>query len=487
MKRFKATSSDQIFLLPPTLDELVPQDALARIISEVVEQLELRLLYKRYDDDGRPAYHPKMMLKVLFYAYSTGITSSRKIAQRLEQDVHFMFLSGMETPNFRTINDFRKNNLDLLHEFFKQIVLYCVHLGMVSVGHIAIDGSKIKASASKKQTKNAAQLEKEIQKIEQEISALLQEAEQIDRSEDKCFGKNKRGDELPKKIQSKQARKKKLEHAKEQLEQQKLTKINVTDPDSHFMKTPTHLEVCYNGQLAVDSDFQVIVANDVTTDVVDSQQLIPLYEQSVANVDNTAPSEISADCGYANHTNYAYIQDNQIDAYLPPNRDRLKSDTVTDSDPRKRYDKEHFTYIADRDIFLCPENRELHFFQNKKHRGHALRVYRSLDCGGCPALSVCLDKANKSQLRRIHRYATDDFITEMRKKLLTKTGKQAYDQRKITVEPVFGNLKFNLGFKNFSLRGHKKVRGEFDLMCIAHDLRKIYSFIKNTDNKLALA
>lgn len=486
MKKFKAGSLDQIFLLPPSLDELVPRDALARVISEIVEMLDFSALYRRYDADGRPAYHPKMMLKILFYAYSNGITSSRKIAQRLEQDTHFMFLSGMETPNFRTINDFRKNNLDLLHEFFKQIVLYCAQLGMVSVGHIAIDGSKIKASASKKQTKNAKQLQQEIQKIEQEISALLAEAEQVDQQEDKRFGKNKRGDELPKKIQSKQNRKKKLEDAKERLEQQELTKINVTDPDSHFMKTPTHLEVCYNGQLAVDSDYQVIVANDVTTDVLDSKQFIPLYEQSVTNVDKP-PSEVSVDCGYANHTNYNYIQKNKIDAYLPPDRDSLKSNIDTDSHPRKKYSKDRFIYLSDRDIYQCPEGRELQFIQNKKHRGLSLRVYQSSDCTGCQALDLCLDPKNKSQRRRIHRYETDDFIAKMRNKLKSETGKQKYDLRKITVEPVFGNLKFNLGFKNFSLRGHKKVRGEFNLMCIAHNLKKIYSFIVNTGTELKLA
>ena len=483
MKRFKSTGSNQIFLLPPSLDELVPKDSLARLVSEIVEMLDLELLYRRYCRDGRPAYHPKMLVKILFYAYSNGITSSRKIAQRLEQDTHFMFLSAMEHPDFRTISDFRKNNLDLLGEFFKQIVLICVQLGMVSVGHISIDGSKIKASAAKKNTKDANQLQLEIEKLEQEISALFAEAETNDQDEDKKFGHQNRGDEIPQQVQDCLKRKQKLEQAKQLLEQRGLTKINLTDPDSKFMKTPTHLEVCYNAQLAVDSDNQIIVANDVTVDALDSRQFTPLYEQSVTNV-GKAPDEVSTDCGYANHKNYKYIQNNNIDAYVPPDRNALKDET--DEDPSKNYSKEKFSYCADKDIYICPESRELHFVQFKKHRGCLIRVYRCTNCSGCPAIELCQDKKNKSKRRMLHIYETDDFIAHMRNKLKTEVGKQKYKKRLVTVEPVFGNLKYNLGFQEFSLRGHEKVRGEFNLMSIAHNLRKIHVYKLNQSLEINL-
>ena len=476
--KFKSASSNQITLLPPTLDDFVPQNALARVVAEVVDHLNLASLYCRYSDDGCPAFHPKMMLRVLFFAYSLGIRGSRKIAQHLKQDTHFMFLSGMKTPDFRTISDFRKNNFDLLKEFFKQIVLYCVEIGMVNVGHISIDGTKIKASASKKQTRDNDRLQKEIEKLEKEISEIFSEAEKIDQAEDEKFGKEKSGDELPKEIQSKVNRLKKLEHAKELLEQQNWEKINLTDPDSRFMKSTSGKEVAYNAQIAADSDHQVIIANDVVTDTNDHHQFKPMYKQATKNV-RKEPKETSADCGYANHNNYKYIRDNQIDAYIPPDQDVLKENSS--EDPKSRYTKDKFQYDSERDVHICPEGRTLNYLCTTSNRGIQLRAYRCNDCTDCPVIDLCLDKSNKSKKRTIKIFETDAFVEQMRQKLKSDEGKEIYNKRLFTVEPPFGNIKYNLGFSQFSLRGHDKVRGEFNLMCIAHNLKKILNF------KLALA
>lgn len=474
MVKFKSQSSDQMFLLPPTLDDLVPQDALARVVSEVVEELDLTLLYHKYSLDGRPAYHPKMMLKVLFYAYANGIRSSRKIEQRLQQDTHFMYLAGMETPDHRTISDFRKHNIDLLKALFKQIVLLCVELGMVSVGHIAIDGSKIKASASKKQSKDADSLQQEIEKLEQEISAVFTEAEQIDQAEDQQFGKEQRGDELPDEIQDKVKRLQRLKQAKQLLEQRGWNKINLTDNDGCFMQMPAKLEVCYNAQAAVDSDHQVIIANDVVTEANDQRQFVPMYEQAVDNVNKT-PDEVSADCGYANHLNYKYMQLHVKDAYVPPAQKSYKNQSADQTAPND-YTKDKFSYDAENDLYRCPEGHQLSYFYTKAEHDISMRIYRSNDCSNCPAHELCFRQCNKSKQRTLKIYETDGYINQIRQKLKTDFGKQKYCKRLATVEPTFGNMKFNLGFDHFLLRGHNKVRGEFDLMCIAHNLNKIHTY-----------
>ena len=474
MVKFKSQSSDQMFLLPPTLDDLVSQDALARVVSEVVEALDLTLLYHKYSLDGRPAYHPKMMLKVLFYAYANGIRSSRKIEQRLQQDTHFMFLAGMETPDHRTISDFRKHNMDLLKTLFTQIVLLCVEMGMVSVGHIAIDGSKIKASASKKQSKDADRLQQEIEKLEREISAVFAEAEQIDHAEDQQFGKNQRGDELPGEIQDKVNRLQRLKQAKALLAQRGWNKINLTDSDSRFMQMPAKLEVCYNAQAAVDSDHQVIIANDVVTEANDQHQFIPMYEQAVDNV-GKAPAEVSADCGYANHPNYKYMQQHVKDAYVPPVHHSSKNQAADQAAPTD-YTKDKFSYDAEHDLYRCPEGRPLSYFYTKTEHDIAMRIYRSDDCSNCPAHDLCHRRGYQAKQRTLKIYETDSYIDQIRQKLKTDVGKQTYCNRLATVEPTFGNMKFNLGFDHFLLRGQEKVRGEFDLMCIAHNLNKIYRY-----------
>lgn len=472
--KFKSTSPDQLLFLPPSLDELIVEDSLVRVVSEVIEQLDLSVLYSRAGSGGRPPYHPKVLLKVLFFAYSAGTPSSRKIAQKLKQDVHFMWLAGMETPDFRTISDFRKNNIDLLKEFFKQIVLYCIELGLVSVGHISIDGTKIKASASKKQSKDADQLQKSISKLEAEISELMAKAEQTDKDEDKKFGKNKSGDELPKKIKKKENRLTRLEQAKEHLEKHGLNKINVTDFDSRFMRTTTHKQVSYNAQTSVDSDNQVIVANDVTTEANDYHQFIPLFEQTKENT-KKEPKKGSADCGYANHYNYKYIRDKKLNIYLPPDAETL-DEKSSEEKSQNQYKKENFKYDSINNLYVCPEGRNLNFFCNTQEKGVKGKRYLCSGCSNCSAHEQCLSKSNKSKKRSLQIYETDDFVTKMREKLKSPEGKAIYDKRKTTVEPPFGNIKYNLGFTNFSLRGHEKVRGEFNLMCISHNLNKIHRF-----------
>lgn len=188
---FKEYNQDQLFLLPPSLHEFLSADHLAHVINEVVHELDLCELYDRYSDLGCTAYHPQMMLKVVFYGYAMGERSSRVIAHRLRSDVAYMYLAALQQPDFRTINRFRKDNIDLLKGFFVQVVRVCVEMGMVSVGTIAIDGTKLKANASYRKTKRGRELDEQIQGIDREIERILKESEEVDEREDGLLGKTK--------------------------------------------------------------------------------------------------------------------------------------------------------------------------------------------------------------------------------------------------------------------------------------------------------
>src|SRR6266571_599909 len=202
--KFQTYDQHQVMMLPPTLEELIPANPLVRILDLVVEQLDLTALYASYSEEGQPGYHPKLLVKILLYGYASGVRSSRKIAQKLESDVFFMYLACMQRPDFRTISDFRKLKRSYLQDYFTQVLLMCRQLGIVSLGHVAIDGSKVKASAAKDHTKDYEDLLVLENNISQEVQAILDTAQQIDDDEDQAHGPDKRGDELPQELAQKE-------------------------------------------------------------------------------------------------------------------------------------------------------------------------------------------------------------------------------------------------------------------------------------------
>lgn len=258
-----------------------------------------------------------MMLILLIYSYAIGVRSSRKIAQRLESDLVYLYISGLQRPDFRTISDFRKHHLPLFKSLFKRVVMLCHQLGMVSVGHIAIDGTKLDASASRSQRFTAERLAKLEQEVEEQLQQVLDAAEAIDREEDTAYGANKQGNELPDELADKRTLQQKIQEAKRYLEQRELSKVNLTDLDSRVMKTGSGgWEDGYNAQVAVDAQEQIIVAADVVTDQHDKHQFIPIYEQTIENLAGVIPDEVSADAGYASNAVYEYIDAQGITRHL---------------------------------------------------------------------------------------------------------------------------------------------------------------------------
>ena len=473
--KFKDYFQDQIMLLPPDIQEIIPSTHISRAINLIVEQLDLCKLYESYSEEGQPGYHPKMLLKILFYGYSIGIRSSRKLAQRLESDVYFMYLSAMQRPDFRTISDFRKAKGEYLQEHFVQILEICKRMGLLDLGHISLDGSKIKSNSSKGSQRTKQQLDAAEVYLEQKVKDILDNARQTDALEDKEYGSSKRGDELPVELAEAKTMLKKIRKAKEEIEKDKLKKVSVSDTDSRLMKMSNGgYDMSYNTQICVDSQHQIIVACDVVNDSNDYRQFERMYQQSVANT-NQKPKEVSADAGYCSGKALKYISENQIDTYMPDGRMRIEAEGDTAEEKLSTYDRRNFTYDKSCNRYICPEGKQMAFMKNSRRNGVNFRVYKGISCQECLKRSECISAQHlkETNCRQIQIYEIDDIKTALRKKLLSRAGKKRYKKRQSTVEPVFAHIKQVMQFKEFVLRGLQKARTEFSLICSCHNIKKL--------------
>ena len=425
-KIFRPYDPDQPFLMPVSMREWLPSEHLAYFISDVADHLDLSAIMKRYEEKkGYPPYHPAMMVKVLLYAYCIGVPSSRKIAKRLEEDIAFRVLAANNTPDFRTIADFRKDHLKALAALFVQVLKLCQRAGLVKLGHVSLDGTKIKANASKHKAMSYKRMKEEEARLEAEVRDLLSKAEVVDEEEDRTYGKNKRGDELPKELAFRVSRLKKIREARAAIEAEARLEAeqlpgkggtgvpedkaqrNFTDPESHIMPLSggKQFEQAYNAQAAVDSANQIIVAAKVIEQPSDKGQATPMMQQVKENT-GALPREMSADAGYFSSDEVTKLTTTGIDVYIPP--DKMRHTHKMPAAPRGR----------------IPQS-----------------------------LSI----ANR-----------------MRRKLRTKRGKKRYGLRKELPEPVFGQIKQVRGFRQFLLRGKEKVHNEWQLICTGHNMLKLF-------------
>jgi len=426
-KIFRPYEPHQSFLMPASMREWLPGSHLAYFIDDMVDQLDLTRIIERYEREerGYPPYHPKMMVKVLLYAYCIGVPSSRRIARNLEEDIAFRVLAANNTPDFRTISDFRKYHLNALAALFVQVLRLCQKAGLVRLGHVALDGTKMKANASKHKAMSYKRMKEEESRLEAEVKELLERAESTDAEEDRRYGKDKRGDELPKELAFRENRLKKIREARQALEEEAKQRSvednkegsqattpkdkaqrNFTDSDSRIMPAPggKHFIQGYNAQAAVDSERQVIVAAEITNQPTDRRQAEPMMDAVEANT-GRLPDQMSADAGYFSSDIVNNLSARGIDVYIPPNKMRHGS-------------------------ILPPASR-----------------------GRIPISLSVPDR--------------------MRRKLRTKNGRKCYGLRKELPEPVFGQIKQARGFRQFLLRGLDKVNDEWLLICTGHNLLKL--------------
>lgn len=423
---FRRYAPEQSILLPPSPRDWLPEGHLAYFISDTVDNLDLSAFYEPYEGDGRrnSPFDPRMMVKILLYGYATSTFSSRKLAKKLQEDVAFRFLSGENFPAHRTIADFRKQHLAAFQELFVQVVRIAREVGLVTLGTVAIDGTKMKASASKHKAMSYGRMQQDEQRLQAEIEELTARASQMDAEEDAIHGAENSGDEIPEELQRREQRLKKIREAMERLknrqeeedqeagrspeaksrskrsfgEPPEKKQDNFTDPESRIMKTSSGYDQCYNGQIAVDAESRLIVAAEVTQSAADAEQLLPMVEK-IFEVTREAPVEVLADAGYRSEANLQRLEEKKIDGYISLGREG-KSGSVVPG----------------------PEN---------------------------PATS------------------------RMQEKLATEKGRKAYSRRKGLVEPVNGWIKSVLGFRQFSFRGLAKVAGEWTLVCLALNLKQM--------------
>jgi len=411
-------------LLPPSLREWLPEGHLAFFVSDLIDQLDLSAITATYEDEerGYPPYHPVMLTKVLVYAYCVGVFSSRKIQQRLTEDVAFRVLAAGNHPDFRTIADFRKTHLPALRGFFEQVLHLARELGTPRVGRVALDGSKFKANASKHKAMSYGRMREKQRQLRDEVKDLLAQAEAADAAEDAEYGRDRRGDELPAELQRRETRLQRIRDAKRALEARakedataagtpdesvkpdSKMQYNFTDPESRIMKGPDGFVQAYNAQLAVD-ELQLIVGHAVTQETNDKKQLMPMIT-AMAQQSGATPTQLLADAGYCSDANVAAVGATTIDAYISTRKAK-----------------------------------------------HGERP------GPCPRGPLP---------------PTATLVDRMSRKLHTKAGAAVYAARKGMVEPVFGQIKQARGFRQFLLRGFEKVQGEWSLVCTTHNILKLH-------------
>jgi transposase len=401
-------SNKEMLLFPARIGDYLPKDHLAWVIDEVVDQLDLRCLYAKVPSIGNPSYHPKMMLKILFYGYATSTFSSRKIKKELESDVAFIFLSGMQKPDFRTISDFRKNNAEELPKLFVQIVRLCHKLGLIGLGHISLDSTVMKANANRRQFHDKKDLAEEERALKKKIQELLDTAEAVDDEEDKLFGPNSRGDELPEELRDPKVRLEKIKEAQKKLEEEGLKEINLTDADATFQKHNSHLiRPGYRAEIAADEKEQVIIACDCINEANDTRQLVPLLDEVTSNLPEVSTHEsvvVTADSNYSSIDSLAKLEAKKhIDAYIPDAKYQAqKNGNLTDED--SPFHKKYFVYNPEKDVYVCPNGKELTFKRRKYSKDQSpssVYICSRYECRKCRYFGSC----TKSRAgREIHVY-----------------------------------------------------------------------------------
>jgi transposase len=423
-KTYRPYVPEQDLLLPPSLRDWLPEDHLAFFVSDLVDHLDLSAIRAVYEDEerGYPPYHPVMLTKVLVYAYCVGVFSSRKIQRRLVEDVAFRVLAAGNAPDFRTIADFRKMHLAALKGFFEQVLTVARDLGTLRVGRVAVDGSKIKANASKHKAMSYGRMREKQRQLRDEVQELLAQAEATDAAEDAEYGVDRRGDELPAELRRRESRLQRIREATRALKARAKAdavakgqpaetakpdpkaQYNFTDPESRIMKGPDGFVQAYNVQVAVD-ERQLIIGHAVTQETNDKQQLMPMIT-TIEQQSGLTPTQVLADAGYCSEDSLAAIAETTIDAYI-----------------------------------------------STRKQTHGERP------GPCPRGPVP---------------KTATHVDRMARKLQTKAGAAVYAARKAIVEPVIGQIKQARGFRQFLLRGFEKVQGEWSLVCTTHNILKLY-------------
>jgi len=449
---------NQMWLIPPSLDEMVSGSDEVRVLSEVMDELDWSILERTYAERGTPAYPPKVMTKILVFAYSKGIRSSRRIEELLESDVRYMWLAGGLKPDFHTIARFRKDRFDSLSRLFADSVRLCKSLGLLNLNIAAFDGTKIGANASKKSLYDAKRLDKELEKARE----ILREADEADEREDAELGESN-GREIPEHLRDAKKRKAALEELKKKLSKSNSKLISSSDTDCRLMKTRDGFRPAFNVQAAVDSEHQVVVGMKVTDSENDHGQLPGMLAEVRKNCGMSAVMAL-ADTGYSEEPTLVALEEMGQEALIALGKGPL---TAKDDD---LFASKCFLADEERDVLICPAGRELTFSGEYQCGSGRYRVYSAHGCESCSFRNECVRSGRGS--RRVSISRNEKSRHRMREKLKRPACKLLYGLRSQIIEPVFGQTKHDRGFRKFLLRGINGATSEMSIVFLVHNLLK---------------
>jgi transposase len=502
---FKDYSPNQILLLPPSLEEMIKADHPVRVVNQVIDNLDIDTLIKKYQGGGCSSYHPRLMLKILVYGYLTNQYSSRKLEQSVTQNIHFMWLSAMSYPDHNTINRFRSERLKgVLKEVFSQVVLLLVEEGIITLKEAYLDGTKIEANANRYTFVWGRSITKSRERIKKQLDELWAYAESVAReelenNEPEGFDKidpetiertiesiNKALKDKPvnKKIKQKlnYARKNWPDNLKKYDQQEKQmgsrNSYSKTDPDATFMRMKEdhmlngQLKPGYNWQISTEN--QYILGYTLHQSATDTNTL-PTHMKSLKDNLGKMPEVIVADAGYGSEENYQYLEKNGVEAFVKYNYFHVEQSKKWKSDIFK---PDNLKYDADNDLYTCPTGQRMSFIREETKKTdngfkQTRRIYQAQNCKGCSLRSQC-HKQNGNRIIGIN-HNLNHYKAIIRERLNSERGKKYRSQRPVDVEAVFGIIKGNRNYRKFLLRGLEKVEIEVGLLSLAHNLGKIAS------------
>jgi len=477
------TEYNQRILFPTNIFDLLSPEHECYIYEDLINSIDTESLENKYNEKGQNAYHPRLIIGILIYAYSHGVFSSRQIEKRCKEDLGFMYISHMNCPNFRVISDFRKDNYEYFKESFVQSVRLAITAGLVSLGHISLDGSKFKADTSKHKAMSYKRLKEKEKELTKEIEELIGKAKKCDEEEDKEY-KDKNGYEIPEELKIKKKRLKKIKKAKEALEKREKElnpgkeiedkkQISFADEEARIMGKNGNFEYAYNGQISVDEKNQIIVGQHLSQNANDKNEVKEAIEQ-IEESAGKLPEEMSLDNGYYSGKNLEVLEEKEIDAYVATGKGEKKDKDSLENSSRKIV-KSDFDYDKENDEFICPAGNSL-ILKGDRASGEKIYVAEKSACNNCTYKSRCC-KSKQGNPRTIKTDDKEPIRQEMVKKMEEEESKEKYKKRKKIVEPVFGQIKKNIGFREFRLRGHTKTSGEFSLVCMVYNVKKIVKSI----------
>ncbi|HOO84047.1 MAG TPA: IS1182 family transposase [Prolixibacteraceae bacterium] len=510
--KFKEVTSQQTVLFPSNIGDRIPDNHPVRLVNSIVDQLNIDRILELYKGGGTSSYHPRIMLKILFYSYFNNIQSCRKIEKMLHENIYFMWISGNNTPDFRTINYFRSKRLkDIIQDLFAEMVRLMADLGYVSLEKQYIDGTKIEAASNRytfvwrgSSEKNKAKLEEKIKLVLSEIESAIKQDDQVNSSGNEIGNIDSK--ELKKRIEELNQRLDKLNKKQqknvEKLEKEHLPKLkeyenqlnilgerksySKTDPDATFMRMKEdHMK---NGQLKPGYNVQISTENQIITNYTmhqrpgDTATLKPHLEQ-FEQQQGKQSKQVIADSGYGSEENYEYAQNKGIEAFIKYNWFHKEQKRKYKNDP---FLPANLFYNAESDFLVCPTGQKMHCVSVQKRTSDlgylsTVHIYQAINCNGCPMRGSCHEGKGNRRIEINHKLRR--YRAQARERLMSEQGLEHRSMRPIEPEAVFGQIKFNNKFNRFTLRGLEKVNVEFGLVAISHNLRKIVSRISGLSAK----